>query len=108
MYALRQKSECGKGKAYYIGADTGLDFLEAFYGNLLRENGMEGVLPDLPRHVKAARREKDGKRYYFVQNMSDEPQSVRLPRPMRDIWNGTPSGAELLLPPCGSAVLLDC
>ncbi len=97
----------GKGRAYYIGADTGLDFLEAFYGNLLKENGMEGVLPELPRHVKATRREKEGKRYYFVQNMSDEPQSVRLPRPMRDIWNGTPSGAELLLPPCGSAVLLD-
>ena len=57
------------------------------------------------RKDKAARREKDGAAYYFVQNMSDEPQTVRLPYEMEDLWNGISSVDAITLPPCGSAVL---
>lgn len=95
----------GKGMAYYIGADTGADFLEAFYGKLLGDCAIAPVLPDLPPAVKAARREKDGSAYYFVQNLSDETQCVRLPFAMTDLWNDAPASGELLLPPAGSAVL---
>ena len=98
-------SRCGRGKAYYIGADTNPDFLELFYGKLLEQNGIEPVLSGLPSTVKAARREKDGAAYYFVQNMSDEPQTVRLPYEMEDLWNGISSVDAITLPPCGSAVL---
>ena len=37
--------------------------------------------------------------------MSDEPQTVRLPYEMEDLWNGVSSVDAITLPPCGSAVL---
>lgn len=98
-------NRCGRGKAYYIGADTNPDFLELFYGKLLEQNGIEPVLSGLPSAVKAARREKEGVAYYFVQNMSDEQQTVRLPYEMEDLWNGISSAGAITLLPCGSAVL---
>ncbi|WP_418392810.1 beta-galactosidase [Victivallis lenta] len=96
----------GKGKAVYLGARTGLDFLRKFYGDLTRECGLSPVLPGLPETVRAARRiASDGSEYFFLANMGEGEAAVRLPEPMADIWNGAAAAASVRLPPRGSAVL---
>ncbi len=77
----------GKGKAIYLGARTRLDFLSDFYGKLLDETGIRPVLEGMPAGVKASRRTAaNGDAYYFLLNMTEEPQTVALPRELREIW----------------------
>lgn len=96
----------GKGKAVYIGARTGLEFLTGFYGDLLAECGISPVLSGIPESFAVSRRiGKDETEYYFLLNLTPEEQRFPLPFPMEDLWNGTGEIAELLLPPSGSTVL---
>lgn len=93
--------DCGAGRAIYIGARTGGDFLNDFYGQLLARCGIEPVLPDLPPTLTASRRGN----YYFLQNLTAEPQSCTLPQPMTERWRQLGSVSQIELPPRGSAVL---
>ena len=96
----------GKGKAVYIGARTGLEFLTGFYGDLLAECGISPVLSGIPESFAVSRRiGKDETEYYFLLNLTPEEQRFPLPFPMEDLWNGTGEITELLLPPSGSTVL---
>lgn len=95
----------GKGKAFYIGARTGLDFLVEFYGKLMNGCGIAPVLPDVPQELAVSRRiAADGTEYYFVLNLTPEEREFVLPFPMEDIWNGG-RVSHLVLPGSGSTVL---
>ena len=95
----------GEGKAVYIGARTGLDFLVEFYGKLMNECGIAPVLPDIPQELAVSRRiAADGTEYYFVLNLTPEEREFALPFPMEDIWNGG-KVSHLVLPGSGSTVL---
>ncbi len=96
----------GKGKAVYLGARTGLDFLKVFYGDLLTDAGIKPVLEHLPDGVQSTRRTGEKGTYYFLFNMTDSPVRISLPEAMTDLWNGGASVlSELELPGCGSTVL---
>ncbi len=99
------RNRFGKGYAWYLGADTDDGFLKLFYGKLLADCGIRPVLDGLPEPVKVSKRSKDGVSYYFLLNLSDEPQTVRLPHPMTDLWNGSGVQREILLDGAGSTVL---
>ncbi len=91
----------GKGKAYYLGARTGLDFLTAFYGDVLTGCGIEPPLPGIPDTLRVKKRGE----YYFVYNMTTTEQEIKLPAPMRDLWNNREAASSAKVPPSGAIVL---
>ena len=70
-------NSAGKGKAYFIAARTGADFLDDFYRLLVNETGIRRVLQaELPRGVSAQIR-SDGKTdYIFLLNFNPSPVQV--------------------------------
>ncbi len=97
----------GKGRAVYIGARTGLDFLLPFYEKEALLAGCKPVLEQIPESLRVSRRiAGDGSRYYFILNMTDSEQRWSLPEPMVDIWNGKTEPCEqIVLPSAGSTIL---
>jgi beta-galactosidase len=67
----------GKGKAYYIAARTGQDFLGEFYSNTAKECGIKPVLgKPLPKGVTAQVRSDGIEEHVFVMNFT--PNKVNL------------------------------
>ncbi|MDR2607091.1 MAG: beta-galactosidase [Treponema sp.] len=67
----------GKGKAWFIAARTGLDFLKDFYHDRVKDCGLKPALDTvLPKGVTAQIRSTGKKDYIFVMNFSPEKQSV--------------------------------
>lgn len=96
----------GNGSAIYVGARTGMEFLNDFYAALLKELGIEPVLPALPPAVRATRRRAvDGGSYYFLYNLTGEEHAVRLPAEMTDLWQTGEATDKVTLPPNGATVL---
>jgi beta-galactosidase len=95
----------GKGRAWYLAAEAGADFLDAFYARVRADAGVKPVLPDIPADVRGSRRSKDGTDYYFLLNLSDCERPVDLPFPMTDIWNGDGVKTRAILPPNGGTLL---
>ena len=96
----------GQGRAVYIGARTGMDFLNDFYGALIKKIGIDPVLPGLPGSVRAARRfAVDGGSYYFLYNLSKEAQTVKLPRKMCAVWEDGADVDSVTLSSDGATVL---
>lgn len=63
----------GKGRAYYIAARTGDDFLADFYAHIVAESGVERALDaDLPAGVTAQVRTDGTTDYVFVLNFTPE------------------------------------
>lgn len=66
----------GKGKAYYLAAELGLDFLNVFYKELAKAAGIENPLKaELPYGVTVSER-KGEKNLIFVQNFKEENVTV--------------------------------
>ncbi len=95
----------GKGKAWYIGARTGTDFLTSFYGGILGDNQIAPVLPDLPKELRASKRSKGNADFYFICNLSGEEVQAGLPSPMSNLWDGGKVETTVTVPPNGAAVL---
>ena len=104
--AVTVKRYDGNGKAVYIGARTGLDFLRELYADLMKEAGVKPVLENLPPEVRVSRRFGKNETFFFLLNMSDREISFELPFAMTDIWNGkTEPQKHLTLPAAGSTVM---
>ncbi|MQM26302.1 beta-galactosidase [Glycomyces sp. NEAU-7082] len=84
----------GEGRAYFIAARTGADFLADFYGGVVAESGVERALDtDLPVGVTAQVRTDGATDYVFVLNFNPAPVRVE-------------AGGEVLdLAPFGTAVV---
>lgn len=96
----------GKGRAIYIGARPGLDFLTAFYDSLAGAAGCQRLLPLLPEPLRVSRRVAgDGSEYYFILNMAETEVTFSLPGPMTDLWSGAGQCRQITLPAAGSVVL---
>lgn len=67
----------GKGKAYYVAARFEADFLDALYGRILADKGIETY--DLPQGVTVATRADDGAQYAFVMNFTPCDKDVTVP-----------------------------
>lgn len=70
-------NQYGKGKAYFIGARTGQDFLTDFYQQLTDElQLMDEWIIEGDKDVSIQSREVDGTMYYFVMNFSEEVKEI--------------------------------
>ena len=82
MPALTENA-CGEGKAYYVAARPGADFLKDFTACLVNETGVERSLDDaaLPYGViPMMRTGENGEKVVFVQNFTKEQKAVVLGR----------------------------
>ncbi|GHU58214.1 beta-galactosidase [Spirochaetia bacterium] len=67
----------GKGKAYFIAARTGADFLDAFYGQIVKENHIKPALDaPLPEGVSAQVRSNGKREFVFIMNFTDKAKTV--------------------------------
>jgi beta-galactosidase len=67
----------GKGKAYYIAARTGDDFLEDFYRDITDDAGVKPPLEKpLPKGVNVQVRSDGVKDFLFLMNFTPTPQTV--------------------------------
>ena len=98
----------GQGKTYYLAARTGRDFLADFYATIIDDLALTRNQVITPNEaVSVQSRIKNGQRYYFVMNFSDEKQSVQLKRVLKDILNEETLAGELQLDPYAVLVLTD-
>jgi beta-galactosidase len=70
-------NEFGQGKVVYVGTVLTGETLEAFLEWLCRLAGVASVL-DVPPGVRAFERRGNGRRFLFLLNFTDAPQSVGL------------------------------
>ncbi|MDR1175237.1 MAG: beta-galactosidase [Treponema sp.] len=70
-------NRCGSGRAFFIAARTGQDFLGDFYARLSRECGVKPALENpLPSGVTAQVRSGGGSEHIFVMNFTPEKKTV--------------------------------
>ena len=97
----------GNGKAWYLAAAAGEDFLRVFYKDRLREAGLENALgAELPYGVTVTERVgDDGKEIVFVMNFRDEAVTVRTAGTWTDAESGQKYDGVLEMEPFGCTVL---
>lgn len=90
----------GKGRAYFIGARTGGDFLRDFYADILRDIKLPDLPIQSPAGVSVQLREGEDSRYFFVMNFSEEDRSIVVKKEMTDLITGRqmPCGEHRLKP----------
>ena len=86
------RNRLGSGAAWYVATRPGVDFLDDFYRDLLREMGVKPLVENLPVGVQAARRGDT----LFVMNFARRPVSVTLPAGT-DALTGEAVGGETAL-----------
>lgn len=75
----------GKGKAYYMAAQTEQKFLDDFYGMLVRDCGVSPAIPvEFPYGVTAHRRSGETD-LIFLENYTGEEKTVDLGRDYQDV-----------------------
>lgn len=97
----------GKGKAIYIAAHGNGDFYAAIHGALIKKLRISrAISSELPDGVTATMREKDGRKFVFVQNYSNEQRSIDLgDKSFKDLLTGKERVGETELEPYGVLVL---
>ena len=94
-------NEFGKGRAYYVAARFGADFLKDFYAGLCAE--MCIPTHELPEGVTAATRTDGAANYVFVMNFTPCDRTVTLPG--RDFATGE-AVSTFTLPPHGWRIVV--
>lgn len=97
----------GKGAAYYIGFNPGLDFLSDFIPETLEKSG---VLPlseiTGDDFIRVTKREGDGEEYFFVMNISGTiEQKVSLKGEFTDMLTGEKVSGDITLKGKGFTIL---
>ena len=86
----------GRGRITYVGAmldDTSLALVAAWAA---REAGTKPIWSDLPAGVTVAARAGVNGRSYIAINWTSTPQTIRFPKPMRDLLAGGTISAKSL------------
>lgn len=85
----------GDGEAYYLAAESDMDFLRAFYGDVFRRAGLCNALDaELPYGVTVSERAgmgadgENGKKVVFVMNFRHEPVEIKVPGEWTDAESG--------------------
>lgn len=101
------KNRVGKGSCYYFAARTENACLDAFYGCIVQELGIEMAFGgEFPLGVTVQQRYGDGETYYFVLNFNAEPKQVVLPGGRYyDFVGESEAEGSIELPAYGTAVL---
>lgn len=100
------KNRLGKGEVWYIGVNMLREDLRDLYGKIAAERGIRSAVPNIPEAVKAAWRYGENKKYLFLGNFSEEPQTVTLPEVMRDMLTG--NNVETLTLGGNGSTVLEC
>ena len=96
----------GAGKAYYIAARTGEEFLSEFLGKLAADAGLEPVIPADNPGISATLRSNGEEEFLFLFNYTAEERSVRLPEgSYTALADGSARSGVVKLPPFGSEIL---
>lgn len=93
----------GKGKAIYVGALLDVAGLRDLYGPIVASLGLEKALDGTAPKTVATQKRGD---YVLLENFSNEPATVILTGKYVNVLTDEPAGAELVLEPAGSAVLV--
>jgi beta-galactosidase len=96
----------GKGEAWYVGCEMGMDFWQPFIGHLAARLGLPTAPPTSER-VEVARRR--GRRLYtFVMNMNPAEGWIDLPRPQWELLSDERLGpGRVRLPKFAVRILVD-
>ena len=100
------RRRCGKGTVYLLGTV----FTEELARALLEESHVADPEKEtlvLPECCELAVREKNGRKYYFVLNYSDDCAAIELKHPLYSMFDEKKVEKEMLLEPFGTAVLKD-
>ena len=96
----------GRGRAYYLAARLGDDFLLDFYRRLARDLALPRALDaDLPPGVTAQLRTDGASDYVFLMNFNAAPARVALDQPYTDLLHGGGVSGEVELEKYGVRVL---
>ncbi len=98
----------GSGKAYYLAARTGEDFLAEFYAKLVSETGVKSVLPSAGNDGIVGSLRSDGETdWLFVFNYTNEERKAILPEGAlyRSVAADLEVTGSLVLPAYGSEIL---
>ena len=94
------KNQFGKGQAYFIGARTSVDFLEAIYSRIAQEANLTNpwvVRGD--KEVSVQSRDFAEKSYHFVMNFSETTKEIQLSDASIDLITNTEKEQHLQLRP---------
>lgn len=94
----------GKGQITYVGAAMDAGTMKSAVSWMLRNAGLEPVLPAIPIGVDVAVRAGDGKRVIILTNYNAASQTIALPSAMDDVFAGG-QVSSVTLPQYGVAVL---
>ncbi len=100
-------NEFGKGKAYFLAARTGSDFLACFEAFVCREAGLNPIVNNLPYGVLCTERINDNGIFTFVMNTLPDEMHVVLPKSVNMLTGNSVNG-ETVLQPYGVLVLKKC
>jgi len=96
----------GQGKAYYIAARTGDDFLIDFYRSVIARTKVKTTLPlTVPHGVHGTIRTDGDKQYLFVINWNQQAVVAPLDGQYRDLLKDQAVSNQIELPGFGSTVL---
>lgn len=94
------KNNYGQGQAYFIGARTGLDFLEVIYDQIAKETTLANswvIKGD--KEVSVQSRDFDEESYYFVMNFSESNKMIEVASESLDLITNTSKDCQLELKP---------
>ena len=90
----------GKGRAYYLATQPGIEFFKPFILSLCSELDINPVLEtELPRGISVTHRSGEGGDYIFIINFRNEEQSLFLPYPLKDILTDRVLDGKITLMP---------
>ncbi|WP_217586495.1 beta-galactosidase [Lentibacillus saliphilus] len=100
-------NQFGKGKAYYIASRNKPSFHSDFYGKLIKEIDIKGVVnASLPEGVTAQKRTDGQNNYIFLLNFSEENKLVELDNGSYiNVLSGAVVNAAIELSPFGVSIL---
>ncbi|SCP99297.1 beta-galactosidase [Anaerobium acetethylicum] len=97
----------GAGKAYYIASRNGEDFIDGFYGKLIKEAGIKRNLEtELPDGVTVQRRSDGENDFIFIMNFGTKERHIKLDdKEYSDLLTGEQNVREINLSLYGMRIL---
>ena len=100
------KNEFGQGTTYYLATRLGRDFLKEFYRPIIDKLQLANdFVLDSKYEVSCQVRIKNGVRYYFLMNFSEDQQVVHTRCESTNVEDGSTVGTEIRLEKYGCLVL---
>ncbi len=95
----------GAGRAYYLATRTDEAHLDALYGAICAQIGMEAALPVVPAGTSVQYRESGGTGYLFVMNFAHAAKRVDVGEGWTDVETGLPVAPLVDLAALGSRII---